>query len=46
MQKKFLRHSGIEIINTQNQLAYKDNLDEFSEKELYKYNNKITVVVI
>ena len=29
-----------------NQVEYEGNLDEFSKKELYKYNNKIAVIVI
>lgn len=41
--KKVWYHDGQ---TTGNQVEYEGNLDEFSEKELYKYNNKIAVAVI
>ena len=41
--KKVFYHDGQ---TTGNQVEYEGNLDEFSEKELYKYKDKIAVAVI
>ena len=42
-EKKVWYHDGQ---TTGRQAEYEGNLDEFSEKGLYKYNNKIAVAVI